>query len=86
SSMIRRYWASFSILPVMVLNNAWLEASRMAVGDGTHGATTNSGGPARYSASWVGQMMSLVAPRQFFFSVGYLGSSYAGSVTALQGQ
>ncbi|GBM90649.1 hypothetical protein AVEN_213567-1 [Araneus ventricosus] len=36
-----------SILPVIVLNNAWLEASSMAVGDGTPGATANSGGPAR---------------------------------------
>ncbi|GBM80970.1 hypothetical protein AVEN_11489-1 [Araneus ventricosus] len=62
--MIHRYWTSFSILPNMVLNNAWLEASSMAAGDGTPGATANSGGPARYSASWVGQMMSLVAPRQ----------------------
>ncbi|GBO07556.1 hypothetical protein AVEN_2461-1, partial [Araneus ventricosus] len=41
-----------SILPVMVLNNAWLEASSMALGDGTPGATANSGGPARRIMVW----------------------------------
>ncbi|GBN01742.1 hypothetical protein AVEN_64605-1 [Araneus ventricosus] len=35
-----------SNLPVLVLNNARLDASSMAVGDGTPGATTNSSGPA----------------------------------------
>ncbi|GBL95105.1 hypothetical protein AVEN_188838-1 [Araneus ventricosus] len=73
-----------SIFPVLVLNNARLDASSMAVGDGTPGATANSGGPAGIFRIMGGSKdntrgsSSIGTPGATASSGGPTGYSYAG--------